>query len=1148
MIHDSFLYLKSFFNVARCSLFLLGFAVTTQVALAADWPEYRHDVARGGFTEENLDTDSLGQAWVHTTSQPPQRAWYGPAKWDAFSGVKDLRSMRNYDPVFHPIVVGDHVYFGSTADDSIHCLDLSTGETVWTFTTGGPIRIAPTWVDGKLYFGSDDGFAYCISEEGELIWQFKPSENHRKIINNGRLVSFWPCRTGVVVAEGTAYFACSLLPWKTSYLCAVDAESGEPTGEGRYVQSLEGMTMEGALVVSPNLIVSPQGRVPPRLFNRATGESKGALGGGGGTFVVLVADSQVIHGPGNKTGWLTPSNLPGADAESGDQIARFPSGNSIVMHGDHSYLITDTRIEAANWRNRESLWSVEESFPYELIVAGELVIVGGEGRVAAFSTENGEQVWSESVDGRAYGLAVASGRLVVSTDTGSIYCFEPGRPDSGSDPSIVDDTEASEGEPSVELAAGPFLQFDSATTAVVRWETNSPSPSILNYGPRDARNRNVQDDTLSTHHEVRLENLRQEYLYTYMIQTVEEGETATSKVYECDAFFNYSHPSLPEIAGIFAEDEQAAYREAAELILQQGGVNNGICVVLGSATGRLAYEIARQSDLYVLGIETDAEAVATSRAALMEADFYGRRVAILHVDSFDNLPLPLHFANLVVSERVLTGADLPISVAEVEQLLQPATGIAVLGSTQQFSSLAEADQITWQTVSGQPVEDAAQWSHMYGGANNAGYTGETLSGTSSTSEMEVQWMGRPGPRYQADRQGRKNAPLSVNGRLFLQGLHRIVALDSYNGSVLWSLETPTFLRFNIPRDSSNWCADNNYLYAVVEDRCWKIDAATGEVLTMHDVTVGPRDAWDYDWGYAARVDNLLLGSAVKSGSAFTGFWGRAGWFEGKSGDPVSKVCSDNLFAIDTETGDHRWTHSSGVILNSTITAADDHVYFLECRNEEICSAEGRRIGDEALWSDLFLVCLDLKSGEVAWEQSVEVEPGRVMVSLAHSEGKLVLVCNNVPGGQSLFHVYCYMADDGTSAWEEPATVQWGKSDHGKALSRPVIVDGTVYVRPSAIDLETGELTGVSMPHGGCGTYICTRNAFFFRSSNVTVWDPISGTSSQWDRLRPDCWLSTIPAGGMLLSPEGGGGCSCGHWMETSIGFIPAAIDRPRDEP
>ena len=37
---------------------------------------------------------------------------------------------------------------------------------------------------------------------------------------------FWPIRTGVTVMGDTAYFAASLLPWKESYLCAVDALTG----------------------------------------------------------------------------------------------------------------------------------------------------------------------------------------------------------------------------------------------------------------------------------------------------------------------------------------------------------------------------------------------------------------------------------------------------------------------------------------------------------------------------------------------------------------------------------------------------------------------------------------------------------------------------------------------------------------------------------------------------------------------------------------------------------------------------------------------------------------------------------------------------------------------------------------------------------
>ena len=55
---------------------------------------------------------------------------------------------------------------------------------------------------------------------------------------------------------------------------------------------------------------------------------------------------------------------------------------------------------------------------------------------------------------------------------------------------------------------------------------------------------------------------------------------------------------------------------------------------------------------------------------------------------------------------------------------------------------------------------------------------------------------------------------------------------------------------------------------------------------------------------------------------------------------------------------------------------------------------------------------------------------------------------------------------------------------------------------------------------------------------IAMWNTLSGSLTSWDRMRPGCWLSTIPASGMLLSPEGGGGCSCGSWMEMSVGFMP----------
>ena len=42
------------------------------------------------------------------------------------------------------------------------------------------------------------------------------------------------------------------------------------------------------------------------------------------------------------------------------------------------------------------------------------------------NAKTGAPVWEAEVNGKACGLAVANGHLVVSTDRGGIYCF--GRP------------------------------------------------------------------------------------------------------------------------------------------------------------------------------------------------------------------------------------------------------------------------------------------------------------------------------------------------------------------------------------------------------------------------------------------------------------------------------------------------------------------------------------------------------------------------------------------------------------------------------------------------------------------------------------------------------------------------------------------------
>lgn len=1379
---------------------------------ADDWPTFRHDNHRSGKTTQRIAADRLQQAWVWRSPAPPQPAWAGPAKWDAFAQLRGLRSMRDYDPVFHVIAVGDAVYFGSSADDSVHCLDAATGKQRWTFTTDGPVRIAPSCHRGRLYFGSDDGWAYCLrADDGKLVWKHRPAKDDRRVINNGRLISLWPCRTGVLVDEnpggenpggenaggenpggenradgGTAYFAAGMLPWKESFLCAVDAQTGKAEGPGRYVQQLSGVTMEGALLASRTRLFSPQGRVPPRVFDRAGGRSLGPLDGksGGGCFALVTDDAHLLHGPGNKTGWITDSN-----ADTRQKIATIGGGNQMVVAGDTAYLLTDHRLVALARSSGKTKWSKPCDCPYALILAGDVLLVGGRDKVAAFAAADGAPLFEGQLGGKAYGLAVANGQLLVSTDEGAIYAFRPAaKPTSKADdpptrstekpqrppapvppapvPEIedkdllgrwvfqgnlvrdttvkdlagrldgaiagpvvlkrVDDYQALAADGSsnhillaedhktaalpqkeisaeawvrvdrpltwggivgalqdngsyergwilgyndrrfsfavcgsggpgnltylkadadfqpgqwahvvgtydgaqmkvylngrlagtsdkqkgpidyppqafyeigayhdqdeffrlagmihevrvyrrvlgaeevrrhhedkrlsspppprpadtLTLAVGPYLQFTNPASAVVRWQTERPSPTILEYG-RGPELRKIGDARPKTRHQAVLTGLRKDTVYRYAIKATVDGRRRATPDFECDTFFNYSPAAVPETpasAKLYPTPElRKGLREIGKLCLELCGVRQGICLMIGGHP-LIAYELVRKSDLRVILVHTDAEAVESARRLLRRVGVYGTRVAVHHVDSFEQFPFTDNFASLILSHQQ-TGWN-----PEWYRLLKPDGGVLArsfepAAAEQKLQFLKAAAALGMKTyehpmgfdvraVRG-PLAGAGVWSHQYGLPDNSGYGGESLAGAGSADELDVQWIGRPGPRAQADRNGRKPSPLSAGGRLFMQGLHRIVAIDAYNGTILWSLEIPQFERFNVPRDCGNWCADRQHVFAAVGDKCWRIDADDGEVARFYDVTPGTNDQWQYDWGYVAREGDLLVGSAVKSGTSFTEFFGGAGagWYDAKTGEVTKKVCSDNLFALGKASGRLRWKYAGGLIVNPTITIGDGRVYFVECRNPAAIAQDSRRIEGGDFWQDQFLVALDVRSGKPLWERPLEVAHGTVVFYLAYGGGKLVLLSSG-----SRYNVYAFNAADGSPAWD--LQFDWPSDNHGKHMSRPAIAAGRVFVRPKVIDLATGKLLAATMPDGGCGTYALTDRTVTFRAGNVTIWDFTSNRTTSFPRLRPGCWLSTVPAGGMLLSPEAGGGCSCGNWLETSVGFTPRSI-------
>jgi outer membrane protein assembly factor BamB len=281
---------------------------------------------------------------------------------------------------------------------------------------------------------------------------------------------------------------------------------------------------------------------------------------------------------------------------------------------------------------------------------------------------------------------------------------------------------------------------------------------------------------------------------------------------------------------------------------------------------------------------------------------------------------------------------------------------------------------------------------------------------------------------------------------------------------------------------------------------------------------------------------MLYGSAQLDGAHYTNIWGDSGWYDTPSGPVTYKVCSKYVFADDKVTGSRLWTDNRperGIIINSTITIGGSSLYFVESRNWAVKAYPSGRIGLAELWLDQYIVALDKDSGTKLWQQAIDTADGTVVFYMQYADEKLFIASSD-----NRYNIYAYDARNGIALWSN--NHPWTNNSHSGHMQHPVIVGDTIYLEPNGYDLDTGSLvTSQVGRHAGCATYAGTAGALIYRgaSGNIAMWDINSGAVTTWSGIRPSCWLSTIPGGGMVLSPEGSGGCSCNGWLNTSISFI-----------
>jgi len=1188
-------------------LLVLALAVLLAVATAAvraeDWPTYQHDNARSGVTSERLKPP-LSEKWRFVPIHPPTPAWGNPQP-KPVEGNLELPRMR-FDDAFH-VAVADHtLFFGSSSEHVVYALDTESGEMRWTFVTGGPVRLAPSAWNGKVFFGSDDGYAYCVeAEDGSVVWKFRAAPTDERALGHGKVISLWPLRTSILVdgKSGVAYFGAGVFPAEGLYLYAVRAENGKLLWRNGTLGWIDGrgLSPQGYLLASADKLFIPSGRAMPAAFDRSDGRflhhpslSWRLDGLFGGTYALL-ADNHVYGGT---------EQIVTYSQETGKAGFAWFNGRRLIVTRDVSYMLTDTEISAldrrtypAASRQRQELrrkrykltqeertikrafkplrdhakklradiddlerelevlrkegktdtdefkglarhrdllagqldenaaklealdkqkaelkkkfealsreekkvaalmrptikWRCQCDCPDSMILAGHtaegggVLFAGGTDKVVAVDAATGERLWTGKVDGKAKGLAVADGRLFVSTDRGIIYCF------------------AQAGQPSRIRKSGLGRALARAIAA--------ESPKRLT--PR-----------------VNLEPFGR-------------------------------------------DDATAFYRSVARSIVAETGIKRGYCLLLGGGAGRLALELAKSTDLIIYMVEPDARNVETAIKAMKVAGLFGARVCV-EQGPLTKLPYPDYFANLVICEETFRSARVTTPAEELLRVLKPLGGVACVGrppSAPGDAAPLRPDVLqdwlkplrrqnveivlkgSWARITRGRLEGAGGWTHQYAEPGNTTCSDDKLV----KCPLGILWFGEPGPGRMPSRHASAAAPLSVNGRLFVQGENVVMAYDAYNGLLLWQRDIPGAIRLGIKHgECSNLAASEDSLFVAVGLKCLRLDAATGKTRRTY-VPPPDKDGKPCKWGYVARVGGTLFGSRTKG-----------------------MYVSEGLFAVDVDAGKLRWTFDGKEIRHNTIAVGDGRIFFVDkdvtpAQREEALADRIQQVkrlkGAEAFQAKRALAkadvrrvaALDTGTGKLLWQKPLDVSDcikigaGGGELAAIYKNG-ILLLCSNPRNGHfwkeffagefSGRSIIALSAEDGKLLWA-------GRLGY---RSRPLVIGDTIYAEPWAYDLRTGaprmrvhpltrreEKWQVSRPGHHCGCMAACPNALFFRSSTIAYYDLIGDYGTlHFGSQRPGCWINFIPANGLVLIPEASSGCVCPYPIQCTVVLHPRKMNR-----
>jgi outer membrane protein assembly factor BamB len=395
---------------------------------AEDWPTWRFDGRRSASTPEQLPS-TLHLQWT-TQQAAPRIAW-----------PEDARLY--FDASLEPIVAGKTLFVASSRNDSLTAINTETGKRRWRFFADAPIRFAPIAVNGRVYFGADDGVFYCLlAEDGGLVWKFRAAPSDRRVIGNERFTSAWPIRGGPVLAGETIYFTSGVWPFEGTQLFAVRIDGQEPKPHS--VMLPDQVTPQGYLATEAGRVFIPSGRDKATGFEIKSGkfvnlnyQSRGKT-----DYHVTAEGDYLLHGDRiydvrTKKLLSNAAHRPISTRTSvvgtwqGNLVAYDLANPQLVEKKDRKGKITHDTVLKPLWSLTTKALAVATKQPkgaqlsVELSAGNTFYGIHG-GMVFAIQIDaDGIPVvnWTADISGIPSRMIAADGKLFVTTRDGRIHCF-----------------------------------------------------------------------------------------------------------------------------------------------------------------------------------------------------------------------------------------------------------------------------------------------------------------------------------------------------------------------------------------------------------------------------------------------------------------------------------------------------------------------------------------------------------------------------------------------------------------------------------------------------------------------------------------------------------------------------------------------------